>query len=215
MDRPSGEGNLKVRHATSAAKPRRLSAKLKVTGGTLLAAAAVALTGAMPVHAATTPPSTAAQAEAGQRGATPATAAGDVDASAVIYWAFRNDATDACLSTYASGAIRSVPCDASARAQEWHWINVPGSSERMLKNRWTERCLVATSPVTSGDCRDRSLTRFVNLANTHNGSYWIINGEDLSQKYLYDRPVDDHVGMTGDVDAARYIYWYMQERDRG
>ncbi|GLW12279.1 hypothetical protein Misp01_74070 [Microtetraspora sp. NBRC 13810] len=87
-------------------------------GSSTLLAAAVALSGAMPVHAATTPPSTAAQSEAGQRGATPLPAAGDVNGSAVVYWAFGNDATDARLSDYAGGTIISVPCDASARAQK-------------------------------------------------------------------------------------------------
>ncbi|MFC5750703.1 hypothetical protein [Actinomadura rugatobispora] len=79
--------------------------------------------------------------------------------SGPIYWQFKNEASGRCLTTYASGAIHAIKCDSSQQSQQWHWLNSEWTEMRMLRNRWTGKCLVHhldTDAVTSGACNDRT-----------------------------------------------------------
>jgi hypothetical protein len=103
----------------------------------LIASAACAL-----LAAGTLPPAAAQAATTGET-------------AAVIYWEVETYSGGKCLSTYIKGAIRALPCDTSSDAQEWHWVDSSWNTGfRMLKNKWTGRCLISTDPVSSGSCED-------------------------------------------------------------
>ncbi|MEU6718909.1 hypothetical protein ABZ897_46220 [Nonomuraea sp. NPDC046802] len=153
------------------------------------AAATVAITGTGPAAATTS-------------------ADDEVDASAVLYWALENENTGECLATYQSGAIRSVSCDDKGQAGQWHWIRSEWNSDyRLLKNRWTGKCLIGTNPVTSGSCEDWTSRHWDN--NPGPGGYYLLNAEN--HKFLRD----PYWGVS-ELDVANWssdtnIRWQMRQ----
>ncbi|TDD11851.1 hypothetical protein [Nonomuraea diastatica] len=134
----------------------------------------------------------------------------EVRASDVVYWGFVSANTHQCLSTYASGTIRSLPCSGSAQAQQWHWIDSRwNGDQRLLKNRWTGKCLIATNPVTSGTCEDWTSRHWRKEFVIFNG-YWIRNNNE-GFGCLADEPGDLGVGLG---PAWNPNIWYIAERDR-
>ncbi|MFC4008382.1 hypothetical protein ACFOY2_14215 [Nonomuraea purpurea] len=138
-----------------------------------------------------------------------ATSADDeVDASAILYWAFVNEETGECLATYQSGAIRSVSCDDKGQAGQWHWIRSEWNSDyRLLKNRWTGKCLIGTNPVTSGNCEDWTSRHWDNRA--WRDSYYLFNAE--KSKFLRDAYWGENELDLAGWSSDSNILWKMQQ----
>ncbi|SDK48146.1 hypothetical protein [Nonomuraea jiangxiensis] len=137
-----------------------------------------------------------------------ASAIDEANASAVIYWSFLNRGNGKCLSTYESGEIRMVTCDTAANAQEWHWVNSEWNTEfRLLKNKWTGKCLISTNPVSSGTCEDWTSRHWKNTF-TENDIYTLRSSE--TNGYL--QTTDDTTVRQGAIRAISDAQWFMRAR---
>ncbi|NJP94832.1 hypothetical protein HCN51_36275 [Nonomuraea sp. FMUSA5-5] len=124
-------------------------------------------------------------------------------ATAVIYWSFRNASTGGCLSTYESGKVITWVCEDDSQAQQWHWIDSSWNGDhRLLKNRWTGRCLIATSPVTSGTCEDWT-SRHWRIADS-GAKNSIVSGTDAGRLFVHEWDRLEVYVAPGDMG-----YWYI------
>ncbi|WP_188197746.1 hypothetical protein [Nonomuraea sp. SYSU D8015] len=121
-------------------------------------------------------------------------------AASVIYWKYRHTVTGTCLTTYASGKILTLPCEQENNAQEWHWINSSWNGDyRLLKNKWTGKCLISTEPVSSGSCEDWTSRHWGNV-RLNDGTYLLLNSQ--TRKYLI--PVSGGVGLTDSLASSAW-----------
>ncbi|MEU6713988.1 hypothetical protein ABZ897_21170 [Nonomuraea sp. NPDC046802] len=135
-------------------------------------------------------------------------ASASTSGNAVIYWSFMNRGTGKCMSTYESGAIRALPCDTSANAQEWRWVNSSwNSGYRLLKNRWTGKCLISSVPISSGTCEDWTSRHWKNTFIT-NDAYTLLSAEH--QGYLWSNGSDELWLLASQL---AHTEWFMRVRD--
>ncbi|MEU6789337.1 hypothetical protein ABZ912_60020 [Nonomuraea angiospora] len=132
----------------------------------------------------------------------------EVDASAILYWIFENKTTGECLATYKSGAIRSVGCYGAGDAAQWHWIKSSWNDDyRLLKNKWTGKCLIGTEPITSGNCEDWTSRHWRNIP--WSDRYYLRNAE--KNQFLRDNYFGANELDLADWSSDSNIVWSMNQ----